>query len=269
MKTRKISSAGNTSIRGQAAVGLAVGLFLCGAGTAAAAFVTYPDLNVNFVGSASANLTTGPVALSLSPDHRFVDPNAGTGQVSANRYYGGTILWNGGASANEWGATGRISFLGGPNQVAFRVGDGSQVWRFDSNWYGGGQLPATNLPFSSSNFDFVFKFEDTAWNTAVLKLFVGANANTLTEGTADYVTIEMGDWSGANALNAISASLSQTAGYTDTASLQIVNFFSSSEWTPVSAVPEPATLTLLAGVAAALLVGRRRFRCGGRTDSQN
>lgn len=218
--------------------------------------VTYPSLNISYSipGSTASTLTTGSVNLSTSPDHRFLDPDTATPSVSATRYYGGSIAWTG--SSNEWGSTAvlRIGSAGSPgDHVLLRVGGGLTNWQITASSF----TANTTLPFSSSSFDFVIKIADAAWNTASVNLFLGANANTALEGTPDY-TIQLNNATGANFLGWMSWTTSHENWDVGASSLVTNNMFSSTVWTPVSAIPEPSTYMLMVGGIGLLAWLRRR-----------
>ncbi len=235
-------------------------LALAGAvGLARASVVTYPslDVNVTLPGGAAGTADTSVVNISTAPDdHRYHDPNSGTPQPSANRYYGGSVEWTG--SANIWGSHAQFWIDSGtnPNRILqFRVGGGEATWKI--TWTGGSNL-STTLPFSSSSFDFVFKFEDTAWNGTSIKLFLNANANSPTEpGTADY-TINVAGPTGADYMTTMQWKFSHESWDGQPATLKTSKMFSANEWTPVSSIPEPSSAMLLA--LAAVGVGARRLR---------
>lgn len=226
---------------------------LLGAATAASAqLVTYPSLNVNFTipGSTASSLSTGDVAISLAPDHRYIDPDSGTPAASAARYYGGTIAFA--PSSNEWGSQATLRIQSAGDDVVFTAGGGENFWRV----FGSSSSATTTLP-RGSTFDFVIKLEDTAWNTTAIKVFLGANANTLAEGAADY-TVNINNLNAASPLTSLGLTLTHENWDSAAASLTTSNMFSATEWTPVSAVPEPSAYALLAGVAALGFALRRR-----------
>lgn len=132
-----------------------------------AQIATYSSLNVNYVAppSTATNLTTGPVAISTSPDHRFTDPNVESPSLAASRYYGGTVNWTG--SVSTFGSLARLNLGGTGPFIYFEVGGGTNNWRLRN---ANNETAGTTLPFSGSTFDFVIKVEHTAWNTAVAKL---------------------------------------------------------------------------------------------------
>lgn len=214
---------------------------------ATAAIVTYPSLNVTQSPGVSATISTGPVAIDAA--HVYTDPDSGA-TASATRYYGGTIDFS--ATGSEWGWRSQIILDGPANpSLDLEAGGGQTNWRLT-----GISGSVTDLSPAASTFDYVIKISDLDWNTSQVSIFIGAAANTVSEGspTGSYViansplvfsTIEVKSF---------------RDSWGDASTLVTSNMFSSTEWTPVSAIPEPSTYAALAGALALGLVAYRRRR---------
>ncbi len=220
---------------------------------AQAAVVLYPAFttNVVFPGSAANSLLISN-SVSIVPDHRYIDPDIGTPDSAASRYFGGSVDFS--SVGDEWGAAATFTIGGAGEDAVFRAGGGV------TNWVVSGSASAATTPLNrSSAFDFVIKLEDTAWNNTAIKLFLGTNANAATEGTADF-TVNINNANSSNPLNFLSWSFTHESWNTEPATLDIDNIFSATDWTPVSAIPEPGTVMLLSSGLGILLWAQRRRR---------
>jgi hypothetical protein len=191
--------------------------------------------------------------VSIDPLHVFTDPDSGS-PGSIVRYYGGTINLVVPDGTSQWAYTAAFSFgpggSGNPMQVLVGGGQGTE-WDVS-----GVSSSHNNFAPAASSFDFVMKFSDESWNVSRATLFVGAGANALTEGTP------LATWTfAASPITFTTMAVTFTQeGWGPGATLTVSNVFSSAEWTPVSAVPEPSTYAALLGALAlgALAWGRRR-----------
>jgi hypothetical protein len=238
-----------------------------------------PDFDVDYSlpAAASETFSTGPQSLgSVS----FINNPGGDSMPGGDtRYYGGTIDFMQGYDSGYDVAPGLTfaftsSASGTPIDLA--VPDSSPTYWALSAYSYPGQLTGTNieanpgamaLPSTTGTFDFVLKITDEGYDTASISLFLGANADSPTEpGTPDYTTYyNPSNYyyypTNISDLSDLSITLGSGvyAGDPNPASLVTSNFFGSTVWTPVqSAVPEPATLSLIGMAGIGLLARRRR-----------
>lgn len=236
-------------------------VLIASSAVSSAAIVSYPILNTTLTtqgGGAGDDLESVTTPISASPNHTWIDNDSGGPTFSPNVYFGGSITFAPDTNGGEWGSgVNYILRIGGSNVVTLKAGAGTNGWRFEGDSSGS---TIAGYPRATS-FDFVIKLEDTQWNTAVAKIFLGANANNATEGTADYTVNVTG-----RTTSPIDTILfdSYTANWTGASatSLATLNYaFSSTEWTPVSAVPEPSQYAaILAVLALAFGYIRKRNR---------
>lgn len=221
-----------------------------GASALSAAVVNYPALDASFSapGSQAVSTVAGPVTLDVDAG-RFTDPDTGTASASATRYYGGIISYSPNTDA-QWGGGIDLLLTREDNAtVRFGKGLGGTTWTINgsSSSYNSGIAATGEMPF-------VIKVVDIPWNVAEAKLFLGANATAMTEGTPD---------GSVNVINATASGFIRDARVTFVAenwasgasSGSIQGFFSATEWQP-AVVPEPHLLGVVG--ASGLLMLRRR-----------
>ncbi len=198
----------------------------------------------------ASSFSTGPVLLETVPDHRFIDPGADSPDATFDRFYGGSILWNGGSG--EWGASVALRFVAGsnPHQSSpfLRTGDGQSNWVMQN-----ASENAFGHAYSSTDpLHFVIKVTDEAWNHARVSLYVDSS---LAAAQARAFGGAVADWVDPNSI--VNASLlfmqwdvSQEEWYTTETSIEVSNMF--------SAIPEPSTYALFFGTVALAFVWHRR-----------
>jgi hypothetical protein len=200
----------------------------------------------------------------------WIDPGGNT--ANQTRYIGGTIAFNGtGAYASNVNAQLLFrSSLNGNGTVGV-FGDNLSLNGNGNaaNWLE--QCPGKNVqlslwtvsPSGVSTMDVVFKLDKIAGTEGArggypaadvqVSVFLGSKATSGTEGVADYTFTLLY----VQAIDILNISLS-TAYTTSTNTLATTNMFGADTWTPVGAVPEPATWALLAFSLTALMIFRRR-----------
>lgn len=218
-----------------------------------AAVVTYPAMNVSYTddgtGNTDVTYTTGPVTLDPAAGV-FLDPDQGSGSVAANRYYSGILNFSPNSSP-DWGAGAVIRLYpsaGGP-AIVFGKPSGSSTLRLGNDLVG---ALTPSVPF-------VIKVEDLGWNSSRVLVYIGSNATSATEGTADFTS--PGDVYlpyTSSPLNRASFELSVAGWASGTASASLEQFSSSTTWNAV-AVPEPGVIALL-GTSALMVLRRSRAR---------
>ncbi len=222
------------------------------AGIASADIVTYDTFTGTTVTGGNNTQT-----IALDSGHTWIDNNSGSA-TTAPMYFGGTIQVS--RTDNEvW----QNYFSFGVNSSA----DAKGAYLVDyagstfSTEFDGTQASAVVTELAGQNVSetaFQIKIVDTAWNQAEIQLFIGANAVTATEGTADYTAVFTGVT--ANEVNQFYVMANAGAGQTTTVTLGGLGsnsgIASSTEWI---AVPEPATVGMLGlGALVALMIRRIR-----------
>jgi hypothetical protein len=224
----------------------------CTALSASASVITYPALDQSFSHTSTGSdfsTTAGPVSLDAA--HVFNDGRSGSPVAANTRYYGGYYSYSPNGTP-DWGGAFELQFnYAGGSQ--FRLGKfaGSTNLRVQAST-ADGQSDNTGVSGIASMLPFVVKFEDDAWNRATARIFLGAAAETPTEGAPTLSFTGL-----VSEIDVVSVQLNYShAGWASgPSSAAVTGFFSSTTWTPV-VIPEPATLGLLAG--GALLALRRR-----------
>lgn len=225
-------------------------ILIASSAAATAAVVSYPTLNTSLVtygGVEGRDTKSVSVPISTSPDHTWIDPNVDNpALMRPSVYFGGSISFSP-ADGGSWASS--VSYalqIGGTNVVTLTSGLSVDGWRFsgDSTTRDIEGYPRAN------SFDFVIKIEDAGWNSARAKIFLGENANSATEGTEDYI-VNVTNRTSAPIDNILFTSMTESWASADTSSIATLNYaFSSTEWTPVSAVPEPSHYAAILAVAA-------------------
>jgi PEP-CTERM motif len=225
------------------------------AASSQAAVTFYPAADVSYSHTANGNnVNTTSTPVMFNSGDRFLDGQSGSPVAAVTRYYGGVYSYTPTSNA-QWGGGFSLRFnfaSGGP--VVFGKPAGNNELRIDAPTTLGGQPNAIGTyTGTETNLPFVVKFEDDNWNLATVKVFVGANATSLTEGTPDGM---IDDVFSDIIVNSISTRFQFSDWASGTSTGQLSGFFASDTWTPV-AIPEPTTLAAL-GVVACTLMARRR-----------
>ena len=142
---------------------------------------------------------------------------------------------------------------GSGDDVRFGAGGGQNNWRLSGS---AGYNATTAVP-RASTVDFVIKVRDGAWNTAFADVYLNANANAAVEGISDF-SVQINNLMNPNSLQLLTLTLTRGAGGVDETSASLSDVFSATQWTPLSSIPEPSTYAAMAGLAALLMVLRRR-----------
>ncbi len=190
--------------------------------------------------------TTGNTVSALAGVGVFTNPNtADIGTVVS--YYAGTI--SAGYNPLTWQAGFKIQLLNSSSANVISIGNqqGDANWGY---WLGtAGNQTDLSQTVASGDIDFQIKVSNEAWNKGTVEIFFGANATSLTEGTAD-ITLNDIVISGVSQI-AVDTFYNSGSGNTAT----ISNFGVGDEW--VTPVPEPATIGLLGiGVLVSLIIRR-------------
>lgn len=221
----------------------------------ALAAATYPEFNGTY-NSLSTGLETNYAAISVVPeDHRFLDPDSGT-PVAGAKYYYGKVEWK--ATADVWAHWAGIGVCTGPPVtdptsvfgLRFHTGNGWNYWRFLAP---GAGHDFTWLP-RSTNFHYIIKIEDRAWNSSYTTVFINKH-NQLTEPTTngtDVVGLNTWGFTAPNPCASFFVFNGRRYG-SDGTELIVSDTASSLTW---PGVPEPALCVL--GVGMIALARRRR-----------
>ena len=224
------------------------------------------NFDVSFSQGGNVNNSTGNLSLG---SQSWIDPGGNT--ANQTRYIGGTIAFNGSGtySSNVNAQLYFKSSLTGGNIGVF--GDSLSLLGNVSNTNWTENSPGRTIqlslwtvsPSGASTMDVIFKLDKIAGTEAArngypaadvqVSVFLGSKADAGTEGTADY-TFRLNY---VQAIDILNINL-QTAYTTSTNTLTTTNMFGADTWTPVGAVPEPATWALLAFSLTSVVVFRRR-----------
>lgn len=226
----------------------AVAVAVAATGVALAA-ATYPAFDGTY-NSTATGFVTNYAAISVVPeDHRFLDPDSGT-PVAGARYYYGKIKWT--ATPDLWAHSVGIGVCtGAPVEEATSVfglrfvsGNGIDYWRF---WCPGTWANLTWLP-RSTNFHYIIKIEDRAWNTSYTTLFIDKQNQLVEPATNGVDVIGQITW-GFTAPNPIESFfvLNKRHYGSDGTELVISDTASSLTW---PGVPEPALCMVSVGLVA-------------------
>lgn len=234
-------------------------ILIASSAASSGAVVSYPTLNTTLTtqgGLGADDTETVTSAISVAPNHTWIDNNSGGPPYSPDVYFGGNISFTPETNnGSEWGSG--INFdlrIGGSTVITLNAGSGTNGWRFLGDSSGG-----TIAGYARANtFDFVIRVEDGQWNTAVAKIYLGANANNATEGTPDYTVNVSNRVSSPIDTIVFSSYTSEWTGGTATSMATLNYAFSATEWTPVSAVPEPSQYAAILGILAVALGLYRR-----------
>ncbi len=216
------------------------------AGIASADIVTYDT----FTGGTSS------ATIALDAGHTWLDPNTSAAAgLADSMYFGGTIqvtrtgtaLWS---DYFSFGVSSSVDAMGA--HLVEPAGGGDPNTEFDGT---SASVEVTELAgWSFSEIAWQIKIVDDGYNQADAHLFIGDNAESMTEGTADYIvsitalTANSIDQFYLNVAGATTVTLGGLGTQTGIAS--------STEWI---AVPEPATVGMLGlGALVALLIRRIR-----------
>lgn len=219
-----------------------------------AALTPYPALNLSYSAPGSTEIasTTGLLPLDAATGV-FTDPDQGSAQSSATRYYGGVIRHTLGAGMSGWGGEFLLEFI---RSDGSRVIDIGKRGGSDNMTFAAQNLSTLNAGPLGVDLPFVIKLSDANWNLQNIAIFIGANATSETEGTPDFVANDAFlDLSPPKSIASLRVTFSAAGWAPQASSGELSGVFSSTAWSP-AVIPEPAMMGVLAPLAALLL--RRR-----------